>query len=224
MFKTTATVALLANFASANNTPIYGTYPGYTVGEGRTGISIEVFFDYLCSACQSENPVIEQLLKEEWLDGTVADQITVSYTPFPLPYHTHSYQVNQLVPYFMDLCEADSTQCFNNSYRDYSYEMLSTVLSMKDTSKDDFIPWWSEQVATVFGLDAADIEASYTSEIYNTDMSLRAMWKYAAAKGVHATPTAFVNGAYLDNVPFKVNGWMKLLNSIYDSQYSHPNQ
>ena len=63
MFKTTAALAALANFASANSTPIYGTYPGYTVGEGRTGISIELFFDYLCSACQSENPVIEDLLQ-----------------------------------------------------------------------------------------------------------------------------------------------------------------
>ena len=45
------------------------------------------------------------------------------------------------------------------------------------------------------------------------------MWKYAAGKGVFGTPTAFVNGAFLDNVPFTVRGWMRLLNQIYDSQY-----
>ena len=115
MFKTTALIASsIASLASANSNPIYGTYPGYTVGLGKTGIEIELFFDYLCSACQSENPVIEKVLQHEWLGGTVADMITVSFTPFPLPYHTHSYQVNQLVPYFMDLCIADATKCFND--------------------------------------------------------------------------------------------------------------
>ena len=94
MFKYAAILGALAGLSEANNTPIYGSYPGYTVGSGATGIEIEVFFDYLCSACQSENPVIEKLLQHEWLGGVVEDQIYVRYTPFPLPYHTHSYQVN----------------------------------------------------------------------------------------------------------------------------------
>ena len=210
MFKTTALLASLHGLVAANSTPIYGTYPGYSVGKGAVGIEIELFFDYLCSACQSENPIIESLLQEEWLDGTVEDQITVRYTPFPLPYHTHSYQVNQLVPYFMDMCIADSTKCYSNEYRDFCYDQLSTVLSMKDTSQEDFITYWSEQVATEFGLDASAIEASYANG--QTDTDLRAMWKYAAGKGVFGTPTAFVNGAFLDSVPFTVRGWMRLLN------------
>ena len=115
----------------------------------------------------------------------------------------------------MDLCIEDSTKCFSNDYRNFSFDQLSNVLSMKSTSKDDFITYWSALVADEFGLDASDIEASYQG--YGTDGDLRALWKYAAGKGVHATPTAFVNGAYLDNVPFTVPGWMRLLNEIYDS-------
>jgi len=207
MFKATA---MMAAVAAANDTPIYGSYPGYTNGNGKTGIEIELFFDYLCSACQAENPIVEQLLQQEWLGSTVEDQIFVRYTPFPLPYHTHAYQVNQLVPYFMDLCIADSTKCFNNEYRDFSYDNLSSVLSMKDTSKDAFITYWSDKVATEFGLEATDIEASYAG--HQTDSNLRTLWKYAAGKGVHATPTSFVNGVHLDDVPFTVDGWMTLLN------------
>ena len=44
----------------------------------------------------------------------------------------------------MDLCIADSTKCFNNEYRDFSYSQLDTVLSMTDTSKADFITYWSQ--------------------------------------------------------------------------------
>ena len=220
MFKGALSTAAIAGLASANSTPIYGSYPGYTVGSGATGITIELFFDYLCSACQSENPIIEEVLQHEWLGGTVEDQIFVRFTPFPLPYHVHSYQVAQLVPYFMDLCIADSTKCFSSDYRDFCYEQLDSVLSMTDTSKNDFITYWSSLVATEFGLEASDIEASYSDG--KTDSDLRDLWKYAAGKGVHATPTAFANGVYLDNVPFSVLGWMRLLNQIYDSQYKAP--
>ena len=122
MLKWTSIALLTSGACNANSTPIYGSYPGYTNGNGKTGIVIELFFDYLCSACQSENPVIEKLMEHEWLGSTVEDQIYVRYTPFPLPYHTHAYQVNQLVPYFMDLCIADSTKCFSNEYRDFSYD------------------------------------------------------------------------------------------------------
>ena len=125
MFSKTAFVmASLESVALANRTPIYGSYPGYTNGKGGTGISIELFFDYLCSDCQNENPVINDLMKHEWLGSTVADQVYVSYTPFPLPYHVHTYEVSRLVPYFMDLCIADSTKCLSNEYRDYTYTQL----------------------------------------------------------------------------------------------------
>ena len=73
MYKTTAAMMALIGFANANSVPIYGSYPGYTVGNGKTGITIELFFDYLCSACQSENPIINAVLEKEWLGSTVED-------------------------------------------------------------------------------------------------------------------------------------------------------
>ena len=51
LYKVSAAMAALAGFTEANSTPIYGFYPGYSVGNGKTGITVELFFDYLCSAC-----------------------------------------------------------------------------------------------------------------------------------------------------------------------------
>ena len=62
----------------------------------------------------------------------------------------------------------------------------------------------------------------YTYDDYNnyeTNLNTRAMWKYAASKGVSGTPTAFINGVRLENEPSTVFGWMHELNSIYNSQY-----
>ena len=113
--------AALFAAASANSVPIFGTYPGWLQGEGKASIQIELFEDYLCSDCLDLNPVVEELMATSWLDGTVADQVTVGTTIFPLPYHVHAYQVAQLVPYFMDLCAAGQV-CLSNEYKDFTYE------------------------------------------------------------------------------------------------------
>ena len=56
----------------------------------------------------------------------------------------------------------------------------------------------------------------------NTNGSLRAMWKYASAKGVSGTPTAFVNGAKLDDTPMTLDSWTKLIDQVKASQWSPP--
>ena len=91
---------------------------------------------------------------------------------------------------------------------------------MTDTSQDDFIAWWSKQVANEFSLDETEVAACFTDQDqYNTSSSIRAFWKYATAKGVNGTPTAFVNGVKLDSVPMTVDDWLTLLNQVHNSQY-----
>ena len=86
-------------------------------------------------------------------------------------------------------------------------------------SQDDFKTWWAGEVAKKFNLDESDVASNYGEDPYNTDANQRAFLKYAWAKGVNATPTAFVNGVKLDSVPMTVDGWLRILNSVYNSQY-----
>ena len=80
--------ASVAAHASAfyNSTPVYGKYPGWTEGTDKVGIQIELFEDYLCSDCAAFNPVFEELLDTQWLNGTVRDQVGVGLTPLAVPY------------------------------------------------------------------------------------------------------------------------------------------
>ena len=89
------TAAMIASSALAinNRVPIYGTYPGWVVGKGKTGITVEIVLDLMCSDSQANNPIWNELLQTPWLDGTVADQVYWAYTADPLPYHIHSFQV-----------------------------------------------------------------------------------------------------------------------------------
>ena len=93
---------------------------------------------------------------------------------------------------------------------------------MNHVSQDDFIYWWCGQVSTKFGLDKDSLLSLYTSADYNnyeTNMNTRAMWKYAAGKGVSGTPDYFINGVRLDVFPASPADWVSILQEIYDSQY-----
>jgi hypothetical protein len=61
MYKTLI-AAVAAQSALANSVPIMGNHPGWVLGKGQTGIVVEIFFDFMCSASQAFNPVWEDTL------------------------------------------------------------------------------------------------------------------------------------------------------------------
>ena len=171
-------LAASAAAAFSNSVPIYGSYPGWKVGSTKTGITLELHYDLLCEDSKGLDPVIQSLLATEWLGSTVQDQITVEYTLFPLPYHLHTWQVNQLMPYFMDNCMADSSQCdMMNKYKDYSFKMQNDVLAWDTLSKQGMIERWTGLVADEFKLSKADLELCYNREKdpHDTEDKLREM-------------------------------------------------
>ena len=93
-FTIAAGLAALSAASFQNMTPVFGSYPGWLEGSDKAGIQVELFEDYLCSDCKAFDPVFEELLDTAWNGSTVREQIGVGITPFPLPYHVHTYQVN----------------------------------------------------------------------------------------------------------------------------------
>jgi hypothetical protein len=73
MYSSIIASALVATSVSAftNSVPVYGTYPGWVLGSNAKGIFVEIYLDLLCSDCQDQNPVWNELLTTSWLDGTV---------------------------------------------------------------------------------------------------------------------------------------------------------
>ena len=130
------------NLGFSNNTPIYGSYPGWFTSHGTSGIQVDIVEDLLCSDClNANNNIINPLLDSAWNGSTVRDQVTFGISVFPLPYHVHALTVNQLVPYFKDLCLADETDCFLlDAYKEYCYSgtIQHDVLGAKDLSESQF--------------------------------------------------------------------------------------
>merc|ERR1712113_247471 len=74
--------------------------------------------------------------------------------------------------------------------------------------EEDFQKSWAKQVSKEFKIDEHEVYTAYSSaDKYGTSAQTRGLWKYAAAKGVFGTPTAFVNGTKLDSVPGTVKEW-----------------
>lgn len=177
-------------------------------------------YDACCTDSMAQNEVMNQLLTTQWHGAPVFDQIKLSITYLSLPYHLHSYQVTELVPYFMDNCVADPTNCLFNQYKDFAFANVNTNLSLTNLGRNEFITYWTTQVANEFGLDQATLQNVYfTGSPYNVDSSSRMFFKFATSNGVSGTPTAFINGAMLDDVPQSVNAWLFQLEEVYVSQY-----
>ena len=85
-------------------------------------------------------------------------------------------------------------------------------------SQNDFEDYWAGRVSASLGVSKDLIATAYDKSSPNsTDGVQRSMLKYAWAKGVNGTPTAFMNGVKLDSAPRTVRGWMNLLQETYDS-------
>ena len=108
-----------------------------------------------------------------------------------------------------------------NEYMEYCFDQQETVLGLTDMSKDDFVVYWSGQVGTQFGIDQNEILGLHDrdTDVHNTEMNTRAIWKYGAAKGVFGTPIGYVNGVLLDYFPTSSAGWIGLLTDVYNSQW-----
>ena len=145
--------------------------------------------------------------------GNVLDTVSLKITNFPLDYHLHSWQVGQVLPYFMDLCVEDSSKCYMNNYMAWCFNMQDLVLEKTNMSKDEFIKYWSEQVSKSYNLDYDSVYAIYDrdNDVHDTEMKTRAIWKYGSAKGVSGTPTAWINGVKLDEFPADTKAWIDLL-------------
>ena len=197
-----------------------GSYPGWTTGNNAKGITIEIFEDLLCSSCAYNHGIWAEVWETEWQGALVKDQVVAKITPFALPYHLHTFQVAQVIPYMNALCTTSGgDNCLQNQYATYCYDNYSTVLKQTDVSLDAFQTSWAQTVSTEFDLPLAEVQSIYASDDpYDTNHKVRNMWKYGVQKGVNWTPTIFVNGALLYSNPSDVNDWIALLDELLSLQ------
>jgi hypothetical protein len=144
---TLAVLAMATGFASAdfgNDPPVPGRRPVWYTGHWKSGVEIEVVYDLMCADSAALNPEFQKFLDMPWLDSTVRDQVQLSYTFLPLPYHHGVWIPHLIVPYILDVCHADATKCIFQEYMEYCFDHQGDILDAKDTSQDDLIKSWTK--------------------------------------------------------------------------------
>jgi hypothetical protein len=68
--------------------------PSWILGEGRSGISIDILIDLMSSDSASYDNILNDLLGTEWLDGTVIDYFYLNFYAIYQPNHAHSFAVS----------------------------------------------------------------------------------------------------------------------------------
>ena len=138
--KSTVSLLLLGLLYSAtafSNLPtVPGRRSGYTYGTGASGIEFEAVYDLTCSDCKGYDPQFEQFLDMPFLTSTVRDQIKITFTFFPLPYHHDCWFVHKFLFYFEDQCRTAGQKCQYIEYVNWTLTNQDDVLNARNALDD----------------------------------------------------------------------------------------
>ena len=145
----------------------------------------------LCPDSREAHRIWKQLLPQQSPENgkSYKEYLSLMVTPFVLPYHVHSYQMTQIIPYLIDVCAANSSQCYMDDYAQFCFDNLNWIAKADDKSEDEFTKTWALLVSKKFGLKVTDILKLYTKiDSHKTDSRVRQYWKYGASIGISGAP------------------------------------
>ena len=175
-----------------------------------------MFYDVVCPDSFNAHNNWKSLFNQtSHIEGkTYADLVNMKISTYVLPYHAHSYSITSVLPMLYDLCQADSTKCYMDSYAEFAWKDWQTILADKATSETEFMNAWGKKVADAFpGVSASDVANVINSskDKYQSDYRTREDFKYGSSVGVSGTPSAIINGVKLDEVPETAEDWKALI-------------
>ena len=219
LFLATLLASTQASHFAGNSVPLQQHQAGWNLGNENSDIELVMFYDLICSASAATDKMLTEVLGSTHSNGkTYREQLNFQVSAFPLPYHLHSLQVAQVVPYLDMLCE-NNMGCHHAEYASYSLENLDSILALTDHSTTEFGQWWGDKLHDKFGFNSTQIANLYLPDDHLMSRAKAVdNWKYAASMGTSGTPTLYINGVKLDSIPFTVEDWKKLLDDLIANQ------
>ena len=203
--------------------PIPTHTPGWQIGNPVADIEIRFFYDLLCPASKASHYQFKPVLD---MDSTFPgkkwrDVLNVKVTPVVLPYHLHSYQVTQVVPYLFDVCAADQSKCsLLDSYAELAWANLDWIVDDTAESEVQFEAKWAGMINQKFPeIPTNEIMGLFQNGTHNTDQRVRGYWKYATSIDINATPSVYMNGVNMGgDAPYTTQDWTGYLTYMYPAQ------
>ena len=163
--------------------PLPSKYSGVYFNKTNGVILFEIYVDPLCPDCLDIWPTIHKLMM------IYPTQLQFVAHLLPLPYHTYSLEMSQLILAIDTIDNLKAQKIFDYLYLKGDQDKFEND-KLYNTTKADVIELMLNYASSTF-----DIDYDTLKEQYNNCASLaRSAFSFAGAKGVSGTPTIYLNG------------------------------
>ena len=157
--------------------------PGMSMGRADAPLTILEFADFQCPGCGSWATFMEPLIKERLVNTGRARYV---FYDFPLNIHQNGFLASR------------AGRCANDQGKFWEFHDMVFQNQGKWAFEEDAVPFFVEYAGKV-GADEGRFEECLRSERFAKEVSESV--KLGESLGVGATPTIFVNGQRLPDVP-----------------------
>jgi protein-disulfide isomerase len=158
--------------------------PGIAIGREDAPVVIYEFADFQCPGCQGFASFVAPLIKERLVDQGLVRYV---YYDFPLiSIHPHAFLASRA-----GRCANEQDRFWD--YHDVLYARQSRWSSMRETTS------YFVEMADELGLDRGQFDSCLRSDRYAEEVTRNL--RLGESLGVNGTPTLFVNGRRLPNIP-----------------------
>ncbi|XP_050215008.1 uncharacterized protein LOC126666090 [Mercurialis annua] len=188
---------------------LYGNRHGH--GHADT-ILIEAFFDPVCIDSRDSWPPLKQALQY------YGSRTSLVLHLLPLPYHDNAYVASRALHIANNLNSSSTFPLlelfFKHQEKFYNAQThnLSRVAVVKE-----IVDFASSAIGNSY---YSAIQSGFNNR--KTDLQTRVSFKFSASRGVHGTPTFFINGFVVPDAgsPVDYKGWRKLIDPLINAKRS----
>lgn len=185
--------AIVFNNKNSNESAQAGQTSNNIRGGGSTGVTITEYADFQCSACEQYYPLVESVFNK------YADQITFQFKHFPL---------TSLHPNAFAAARASEAAAKQGKFWEM-YNMLYTSSNWNNWINSKNPQTYFDQYANNIGLNVEQFQTDFKSSAVND--IVRADLKEANDLKLSGTPTYFINGKQIENIPTDLDSWSQLI-------------
>jgi protein-disulfide isomerase len=167
--------------------------PGMSIGRPDAPLTILEFADFQCPGCGQWATFMEPLIRERLVNTGKARYV---FYDFPLAMHPNGFLASR------------AGRCANEQGKFWEYHDALFHNQGKWSYEEDAVPMFVEFAQGV-GIDAGRFEQCVRSDRFAKEVS--ESYKLGESLGVGGTPTIFVNGQRLQDVP---RGWNELVAAL----------
>jgi protein-disulfide isomerase len=157
---------------------------GISVGRADAPVQIFEFADFQCPGCGEFARFVSPIIKQRYVQ---AGTVRYVYYDFPLPMHPHAFLASR------------AARCANEQGKFWEYHDVLYGRQSEWSAQRDATDSFTEYARDIQGLDQGKFRECLLSDRFAREVTENI--KLGESLGVGGTPTVFINGKRLPNVP-----------------------